>query len=431
MPNPEKKSYARALAIGTALSALVVVMAQYSVNVIHGSYLAIDHMPAGGIFVFFVLVGIVCAVLRAFSRRLDLASSELLIIYAMMLVTSSIAEMGFGLQFLPLLSGSYYYASPENKWDEMIHPYVNPAFVPHSAEAIRWLFEGAPTGARIPWSAWVQPLAVWFPFIFTLYFVMICLMVILRRQWMESERIVYPLSLLPIEMVKQDERGRRPFFRSKLMWFAFAIPVIISSLKGLNHYYPLVPFIELVRGVGILRNTAFLYFRISFPIIGFAYFINLKVAFGLWVFNLISTILRSVFAITGVTSYETMTGYGAWTPIFKHLGMGAMIVFVLYGLWPARFHLWAVLKTMFTLRRRGDGAHPPSAGGPKLFGTATPQQVEASGTPDGPLPSPSPVTRHPSPDGDAEIMSYRTAGWGFVLGILFMGFWLNCSGMPL
>jgi len=28
-------------------------------------------------------------------------------------------------------------------------------------------------------------------------------------------------------------------------------------------------------------------------------------------------------------------------------------------------------------------------------------------------------------------MSYRTAGWGFVLGILFMGFWLNCSGMPL
>lgn len=46
----------RACLVGLILSCLVVVMAHCSINIVHGSYLAIDHMPAVGIFLFFILV---------------------------------------------------------------------------------------------------------------------------------------------------------------------------------------------------------------------------------------------------------------------------------------------------------------------------------------------------------------------------------------
>ncbi len=43
----------KAYLIGALLSIAVIFMAHYSISIVHGSYLAIDHMPAGGVFVFF------------------------------------------------------------------------------------------------------------------------------------------------------------------------------------------------------------------------------------------------------------------------------------------------------------------------------------------------------------------------------------------
>lgn len=379
----------RTLLLGGFLSALVVFMAQYSANVIHGSYLAIDHMPAGGIFLFFVLTFGVMTVLRAFKTSLDFTAGELQIIYIMLLVVSSLAEMGFGCQFIPILAGPHYYASPENKWDEVILPYINEAYVPRGAEVIRWLFEGMPTGAAIPWAAWVPPLATWLPFLFALYFLMIAMTVVLRKQWMETERLIYPLCQLPIAMVADDGKRSwlRPFFRSRLMWAGFAIPFFVGTMNGLSMYNHLIPRLDLVTSLGILRRTTYLHIRLSFPVLGLAYFINLKVALGLWLFNVIATVARGVFAIVGIYSTEDMGGYGAWSPIFKHLGMGALTVYVFYSLWTARTHLWAVLRKAFL--------------------------------------------DDPSVDDSGEIMSYRTAVFGGVLAFVYMVFWLRASGLPL
>ncbi|MEE2659154.1 MAG: DUF6785 family protein [Candidatus Latescibacterota bacterium] len=50
----------------------------------------------------------------------------------------------------------------------------------------------------------------WMPFVIALYLVMIALMVILRRQWMNNERLLYPLMQAPLAMVQQDRKRRRP-----------------------------------------------------------------------------------------------------------------------------------------------------------------------------------------------------------------------------
>ncbi|NOZ21355.1 MAG: hypothetical protein GXP25_09735 [Planctomycetes bacterium] len=379
----------RTLLLGAGLSALVVYMAQYSCNIIHGSYLAIDHMPAGGIFLFFMLTFVFMAVLRAIKRVLDFTGAELVVVYIMLLVVSSIATMGLGTQFIPILAGPHYYASPENRWGEMILPHINESYVPRGAYVLRWLFEGRPRGALIPWSAWVPPFAVWFPFLFALYFVMVAITVVLRKQWMETERLAYPLCQLPLAMVSEENREGvlRPFFKSKLMWAGFALPFLVGLINGLHEYHHLIPEVPLVTSLGILRGAARLQIRLSFPVVGLAYFINLKVALGLWIFNVLSTLTQGTFLMLGIYSTENMGSYGAARPIFKHLGMGAITVYVFYFLWTARTHLKNVFRKAF---------------------------LNASDV-----------------DDSGEIMSYRTAVIGGILCFIYMVFWLYRSGLPL
>jgi len=236
----------KAYLIGVLLSVAVIFMAHYSINIVHGSYLAIDHMPAGGVFLFFILVLLLNPVLRIVKRNFELNQSELLIVYIMLIVTSSITTMGLGSSLLPIIAAPFYYATPENRWAELIHPHLKSWLHPSGAENIRHFFEGLPAGEGIPWGAWVTPVMAWFLLILALYMVMLFLMVILRKQWVEKEKLTYPLVQLPVEMVKDDDRKGiiKPLFRNKLFWLAFAVPVAISSINALHTYFHYIPQIQ-------------------------------------------------------------------------------------------------------------------------------------------------------------------------------------------
>ena len=72
---------------------------------------------------------------------------------------------------------------------------------------------------------------------FVLYFVLICINVILRKQFTEHERLTYPITWMPLEMGR-DISG---FLRNKLMWLGFGIAAGISLLNGLAHLIPIRP----------------------------------------------------------------------------------------------------------------------------------------------------------------------------------------------
>ena len=55
---------------------------------------------------------------------------------------------------------------------------------------------------------WLIPVLTWSAFIIVLYFVLICMNVILRRQFSTHERLTYPIAQLPLEM----GRNQRAFF---------------------------------------------------------------------------------------------------------------------------------------------------------------------------------------------------------------------------
>ena len=79
--------------------------------------------------------------------------------FMMMMVACAIPTKGVNGLLLPMITGTFYYATPENNWSELLHPYVREWMVPQDPDAIKYFFEGLPQGQRIPWEHWAVPLA--------------------------------------------------------------------------------------------------------------------------------------------------------------------------------------------------------------------------------------------------------------------------------
>ena len=73
-------------------------------------------------FLFFVLVGGVNVLLHALRTSWALTSSELIILFILMAVANQSHNMIHYL--VPMLSGPFYYATPENDWVSQLHPYI-------------------------------------------------------------------------------------------------------------------------------------------------------------------------------------------------------------------------------------------------------------------------------------------------------------------
>lgn len=383
---PERFSIWRCFLVGSILCCLIPVMAHLSIDIVHASYLAIDFMPVAAIFLFFVLVFLGNTLLRAASRNAALTRPELLVVYAMLIVCASITTMGLGAQLLPIMGAPAHFASPENRWSELILPYL-PKWLTPDAEAVRGFFMGLRQGESIPWGAWIRPLLGWLIFLIPAYFVMIAIVVILRKQWVHREHLIFPLTVLPVAMSEPPEGNRilSPFFRNRGMWIGFLIVFLLTSANALHSYWDFVPTVQLFDDVKIFRNTTTLIIRLSFPVLAFTFLISTNLSFSLWFFNLVFLCISGVFNMAGVRLDENLGIYGTPNRIFAYIGMGALIAFVLAGLYNGREHLKGVFAK--ALGRRG-------------------------GT-----------------DDSDEIMSYKTAVWGMVASVAVMWVWLSIVGL--
>ena len=382
----------RALLVGAAGAWAIGAGVPYCNMVLHGSRIASYFNTPAAIILFFLLVFVVNTLLGLVRRAWMLSRAELALIYIMWIVATAIPEWGLTAFLLPDITSVIYYATPENNWAELLHPLVPDWLIPHrDFDQIKNFYEGAPRGTGIPWELWLPPLAFWLPFVLALYLAMISLMVVLRKQWIENERLVFPLVQLPIAMLQEEDA--RPgvlnaFFKNPLLWIGFAIPAIVQSANGLHHYFPYFPRVSLDHSIPLFRDTIHIPLRLSFQMLGFSYFVNRDIAFGLCFFYLLNTVQQGIFNIFGVQKIDPVLGaYSTYTgSIIVHQGFGAVIALVLFGLWTARRHLRDVVhKAIFAA---------------------------------------------PDIDDSREILSYRAALLVLAGSLAFMGVWLWQSGLP-
>ena len=169
-------------------------------------------------------------------------------------------------------------------------------------------------------------------------------MVLLRKAWIEHERLIYPLMQVPLAMTEEGRLGERlsPFFKNPVMWAGFAIPALWGTLPGLYDYFPhLIPVAQSVDpvrfDVDVFNRTVDLYVVLRFNILGFFNFVKTEIAFSLWFFNLISYLARGIFGMMGVVPYGPAgAGHAVQHVILARKAMGALLVLFAGGLWTAR-----------------------------------------------------------------------------------------------
>ena len=319
------------------------------------------------------------------ARDLILNRSELVVVYFMLLVASAVCTMGLSTPLVSLLPSPYYFASRDNLWAQKLFPLFpdRRLFVDDGLENVSF-YEGLEAGTDgPPYSAWVEPLAWWGIFVLALCVTLICLMVIVRRQWMEHERLPYPVAQVPMALIGGEHRGRlaNDFFRSGTMWFGCAIPLVVGSMQAMRWYDPSLPMIRTAWTFEFF-GTEILPCQFNFLLLGFSYLINTQIAASIWIFHLLYRIESLLLPASGFQS----VGDGGTGSLVELQGGGAFLVMAAAGLWLAREHLRGALVAVW------GGGERPAVG--------------------------------------SEIISYRAAVLGAVGGSVVMIGWLWLMGTP-
>ena len=226
----------------------------------------------------------------------------------------------------------------------------NPADPTGQQPVTKSFYQGLRWGESIPWGAWIVPLAAWLVLALLLFFAYFCFTAILRRQWVDRERLAFPLVQLPAEIVRTDPvpSFSSAFFRRPLMWAGFALPFVVHSINSLHFYFPTFPQIPLQHSLNQYLRTypwnQVGYFNIwaHFSVIGFSFLLPADLSLSLWVFFLLAR-LQNVIAASRNMQIEYMASYPV--PTFQAYEMlGGFLVLAGVMLWLARPHLrevWA------------------------------------------------------------------------------------------
>lgn len=317
------------------------------------------HMTLASLFfnAVFTLFALVCInlLLQKYVSAIALSRQELLVIYVMIVMASTIAEYSLVAELMGSLSFPFWYATPENEYAELFHDHIPTWLTVKDIDVLRGYFEGeASFHWRENWRAWLVPFGLWGGFILVLWFVLICFNVLIRKQWTEREKLSYPIIQLPLRIV--DRKAR--IFRNKAMWIGFAIAGGIDLINGLHFLYPAIPEIP-IRRTEVHRYfterpwNAMGYTTISFYpfVIGLTYFVPLDLAFSCWFFHLLTKIESIIASAIGWKAlpgapYINEQAAGAW------LMIGAIAIFTL------RKHLFGVIKVAFRRDSDEDASEP-------------------------------------------------------------------------
>lgn len=381
----------RAVIIGLLMVVLLDIWVIYAEYIVRSSRLNVSHHFPVSVLALFVVLIVASRVWSCLGRgNRALSRGELLTVLAMSMAGIVIPSNGLTSYLIGSLSAPYYFATPENNW-EVFHSYLQPWVAPDDVVAVRWFYEGLPQGVSIPWFAWAPALGWWAVLGAGFVWVSVCVASIFRRQWVEHERLVYPMLGPAMYLTEEREGGWIPHFaQSRLFWAGFGVSFAILGWNILSFFEPLIPRIPILgswfsmaRGFPYTFHT-----RINFLTVGFAYFANVSVLFSVWFFF---ALMNFEMLIMDRVGYTITLGGGASlpnesNPMITWQTQGAFIVFVGWSLWTARAHL----KTV-------------------LWGAMGWVEV----------------------DDAREVMNSRFAVWGVLGGCIFILAWLHAAGMEI
>ena len=346
--------------------------------------------------VFSLLVLIVVnALLRRLSPRWALTQGEFVTIYVLLAIASALAGHDTLQLGIPSLTFGWWFATDANRWEPLFWKHLPSWLTVGSTklqreEVLPAFHEGDPS--RLDWEHlryFVEPTAWWCGFILALGLVLVCICVLVRRQWTEHEKLGYPIVQIPLAITEKG--GAAPIWRNRLLWMGFAAAALLDIVNGLHVLYPKVPEI-IVRHDRPERwiqtgpwgppwNAMGDIWIPLYPfIIALGFFLPLDLSFSIWFFYLFrkfQQVLASAYPIRGLQ----------YLPYVNEQSFGAWIAYFGYAIWMGRRYFADLVKRAVSGRL----------------------ETDASG----------------------ELVSHRVAFLGMGAGMLFIGYFCLKAGMSL
>ena len=321
-----------------------------SSEVWHSTQLTLASLFFNAVFTLLVLVLINLLLQKTFPR-LAFSQADQLMIYTMIVMLSTISGHTMMGYLLPAIEHPFWFASQENEWEQLFGSYLPTWLTVRDQDALQGYFQGESslyTGRHL--QAWLLPVLSWSFFIIVLWTVLMFVNVLLRKQWMENEKLSYPIVQLPLAMTTEPSR----FFKNGWMWTGFAIVAAIDIYNGFSFIFPSIPMLQVkyhqVGQFSMRPWNAMGPITISFYpfIIGLAFFTPLSLSFSCWFFYVFGRLQHAFASAMG------------WQNIyFYEQSIGAWVAFGIIPIWLGRKYFWQIARKVLKLKNSIDDSAEP------------------------------------------------------------------------
>ncbi|HMP71757.1 MAG TPA: hypothetical protein PKE55_00690 [Kiritimatiellia bacterium] len=348
-----------------------------------------NFMPISVYGLLVIFLAFLYPLLSKISRALLLRRSELAVILVLVLASCAIPGSNLLRLFTPALVMPHRFEKTEPGWQNQrimdlvpdgafsigagkTVPYSMLVDVSRDEELVlsgftRGLSEASDRLAfsEVPWDAWQPALIFWLPIILSLWIALVCLALVVHRQWADHEHLPYPIVTFTKSLLPEENGDRGPILSSKLFWLALGAVFAIHGYNYLNLWFSNYLFGQIPLGIDFssLSNLSDTFekgggrqllekFTLYFTVVAVAYFLPKEVSLSLGIGPFIWIFIAGMFATYGV-------GVGGWQGSWPFgLTMDAMMIMGAYFgmlvvlLYTGRQYYSAVFRRAFGIPSR-------------------------------------------------------------------------------
>ncbi len=336
---PTSKITKRAVLIGTILIIGNSYWIAYVEMIWHTAHLTTVAMSVNVMFGIFVIT-MLNMWIGSFAPNAALSQRDLIVVYSMLAVGSAFSGHDCMPRLMGLIPYAYRFATAENDWEALLFHHLPEWLVVKDPKTVNDFYEGNVNFFTEGYvQHWIVPILSWTAVIFLLMLTFLCLTSLIRKQWIENEKLAYPIIQIPLEITTN-----RRIFRNRLLWIGFGIAFGINLLNGLQYFYPVLPEIPVKKyNLNIyftqkpwsaIGNTPL---RFHPYLIGFSFILPLDLAFSCTFFYFMKKAQLIFGSATGVSK---VPGY----PFLGEQGAGALLALLAIACWHGRKHFASVFS---------------------------------------------------------------------------------------
>lgn len=345
----------RSLLVGFGGLGLICAFAAYNDHTLANTPLIGNYLPIGVVLLTFLFVVLVNGPLSRYRPSAALGAGELFVAISIMLVGCAVPVSGLVRYLVPSwvmpLAMARQYPEFQDLFLQMGLPaWLFPTFT--SDDPRTWFTDPVVTGFENRWNqggaypylAFLRPFLTWGVFVFAFFGGLLAMVLVVRRQWVENERLPFPLAQIQLSLIAPPERGKwlNETLSRQGFWLAFGAMFALHIYNGLMLYFKQE---SIVITTGFDLQTLFterpfnyvegnfIKANLYFTAAAVTFFLNRAVGFSLWFFYVLQQMTR------------VWLGTATGDPAIRgqaDIHFGGLIAFALMVLWSGRKHYAAV-----------------------------------------------------------------------------------------